>query len=93
VFPDTRSPPSPLDPPLPQAASVRSAAPDAGAGEDRPHSAPPKNPQVELPLDLPNLATVMKTAVFNPVYKGKFHCVKAAAGGENWVPQDVGQYG
>jgi arylsulfatase A-like enzyme len=56
-------------------------------------SSPPKNPQVELPLDLPNLATVMKTAGLNPVYKGKFHCVKAAAGGENWVPQDVGQYG
>jgi arylsulfatase A-like enzyme len=50
-------------------------------------SSPPKNPQVELPLDLPNLATVMKTAGLNPVYKGKFHCVKAAAGGENWVPQ------
>lgn len=56
-------------------------------------SFPPKNPQVELPLDLPNLATVMKSAGLNPVYKGKFHCVKAAAGGENWVPQDVGQYG
>jgi Sulfatase len=56
-------------------------------------SFPPKNPQVELPLDLPNLATVMKSAGLNPVYKGKFHCVTAAAGGENWVPQDVGQYG
>jgi len=54
---------------------------------------PPKNPQRELPLALPNLATVMRSAGLNPVYKGKFHCVKAAAGEENWVPQDVDQYG
>src|SRR6185436_2084847 len=33
-------------------------------------------PQAELPLDLPNLATVMSGAGFNSVYKGKWHCSK-----------------
>ena len=35
-------------------------------------------PQVELPTDLPNLATVMSAAGYNVVYKGKWHCSKPA---------------
>ena len=48
-------------------------------------------PQVELPLVLPNIATVMSAAGYNVVYKGKWHMSKPA--GEQWVPSDVGQYG
>lgn len=48
-------------------------------------------PQVELPLDLANLATVMSAAGYDVVYKGKFHLVKPA--GSTWSPEDVGQYG
>ena len=48
-------------------------------------------PQVELPLVLPNIATVMSAASYNVVYKGKWHMSKPA--GEQWVPSDVGQYG
>jgi choline-sulfatase len=49
-------------------------------------------PQVEMPLHLPNLATVMEAAGYAPVYKGKWHLNKPADGSV-WVPQDVGQYG
>ena len=37
-------------------------------------------PQVELPTDLANLATVMSAAGYNVVYKGKWHCSKPAGG-------------
>jgi choline-sulfatase len=50
-----------------------------------------KNPQVELPLDLKNIATAMSAAGFNVVYKGKWHCSKPA--GATWVPSDIGKYG
>jgi choline-sulfatase len=50
-------------------------------------------PQVELETSFPNLATVMAAGGYTPVYKGKFHCNKAAAGDDNWVPEDVNQYG
>jgi arylsulfatase A-like enzyme len=53
---------------------------------------PPKNPQVELPTDLANLATVMKAAGYNVVYKGKWHCSKPATPGEA-VPADLEKYG
>jgi len=36
------------------------------------------NPQVELPVNLNNVATVMSAAGFNVVYKGKWHCSKAS---------------
>lgn len=52
---------------------------------------PAGNPQVELPLDLPNIATVMSAAGYNAVYKGKWHVDKPA--GQNWEPEDVGKYG
>ena len=54
---------------------------------------PPRNPQVELPLDLPNIATVMSAAGYHVVYKGKWHCNKPADPNGIWVPSDVGQYG
>ena len=58
---------------------------------------PVKNPQVELPADLPNIATVMAAAGFNVVYKGKWHCSKASTaadlatyGFQRWNPPDAG---
>lgn len=53
----------------------------------------PPNPQVELPLNLANIASVMSAAGYNVVYKGKWHLNKPAGGANNWVPADVGQYG
>jgi choline-sulfatase len=50
-------------------------------------------PQVELPRDLKNAATVMSAAGYTPVYKGKFHCCKPADGGTNWAPSDITPYG
>jgi choline-sulfatase len=54
--------------------------------------APPKNPQVELATSFKNPATVAAAAGYNPVYKGKFHCVKPA-NGSTYVTEDVNQYG
>jgi arylsulfatase A-like enzyme len=48
-------------------------------------------PQVELPTDLKNLATVMKAAGYNVVYKGKWHCSKPA--GAKAEPSDLEKYG
>ncbi|HEX6688484.1 MAG TPA: sulfatase-like hydrolase/transferase [Solirubrobacterales bacterium] len=56
--------------------------------EDMPAS---EYPQVELPVDLKNLATVMKAAGYNVVYKGKWHCSKPA--GSEAVPADLEKYG
>jgi arylsulfatase A-like enzyme len=53
---------------------------------------PPKNPQVDLPVDLKNLATVMKAAGYHVVYKGKWHCAKPAEK-ENAQPSDLEKYG
>ena len=50
-------------------------------------------PQKEMPLDLPNIATVMKAAGFSTPHKGKFHLTKPANPDGTWAPQDVGQYG
>lgn len=48
-------------------------------------------PQVELPQNLKNVASVMAAAGYNVVYKGKWHLSKPV--GESWAPSDVGQYG
>lgn len=48
-------------------------------------------PQVELPQNLKNVATVMAAAGYNVVYKGKWHLSKPA--GADWEPSDVDQYG
>jgi arylsulfatase A-like enzyme len=52
----------------------------------------PEYPQVELPVELKNLATVMKAAGYNVVYKGKWHCSKPATP-EHAVPADLEKYG
>jgi choline-sulfatase len=54
---------------------------------------PDKYDQVELPLDFANLATVMKAAGYNVVYKGKWHLSKPPHGGTDWEPRDVEKYG
>jgi choline-sulfatase len=51
----------------------------------------PQYPQVELPLNLPNIATVMSAAGYNVVFKGKWHMSKPL--GADWAPEDVNQYG
>lgn len=48
-------------------------------------------PQVSLPLDLPNIATVMNAAGYHTPYKGKWHVSKPA--GSDWAPDDLAQYG
>lgn len=50
--------------------------------------------QVELPRppELPNLATVMRAAGYNVIYKGKWHCSKPAEK-ENAKPSDLERYG
>jgi choline-sulfatase len=52
----------------------------------------PQYPQVELALTFKNPASVVASAGYTPVYKGKFHCVKPA-NGTTFVPEDVNQYG
>jgi len=49
-------------------------------------------PQVDLPVELKNLATVMKAAGYNVVYKGKWHCSKPATP-EDAQPSDLEKYG
>ncbi len=53
-----------------------------------------KNPQVEMPLPaaMPNMATVMKAAGYNVVYKGKWHLSKPPAG-EEATPAEAAAYG
>jgi choline-sulfatase len=48
--------------------------------------------QVELSTSFKNPATVVAAAGYNPVYKGKFHCVKPA-NGSTYTTEDVNQYG
>lgn len=53
---------------------------------------PRKYDQVQMPLDLPNIATVMRAAGYQVVYKGKWHLSKPVKG-QPWRPHDVEQYG
>jgi len=55
---------------------------------------PRKNPQVEMPLPsvMPNVATVMKAAGYNVVYKGKWHLSKPAPG-KAARPAEAAKYG
>jgi choline-sulfatase len=48
-------------------------------------------PQVELPVDFENVATVMGAAGYEVVYKGKWHLSKPA--GPHFVPADIAKYG
>ncbi len=54
----------------------------------------PKNPQVNMPLPevMPNIATVMKAAGYNVVYKGKWHVSKPRHGQEA-TPAEAERYG
>jgi arylsulfatase A-like enzyme len=56
--------------------------------EDMPAS---QYPQVELPLDLKNIASVMSAAGHTVVFKGKWHCSKP--NGKHWVRNDLRRYG
>jgi arylsulfatase A-like enzyme len=49
-------------------------------------------PQDEMPVDLPNMATVMTAAGFHSIYKGKWHCSKPINGTE-FTQADLAQYG
>jgi len=53
----------------------------------------PKYPQQVLPMDLPNLGTVMAAAGYATPYKGKFHLTKYPEKAEGFVPHDVNKYG
>jgi arylsulfatase A-like enzyme len=48
-------------------------------------------PQVEMPVDFANIASVMRAAGYNVVYKGKWHLNKPA--GSEFTPADVAKYG
>jgi arylsulfatase A-like enzyme len=48
-------------------------------------------PQVPLPIDFPNIATVMSSAGYHVPYKGKWHMSKMA--GSDWSPEDIAKYG
>jgi choline-sulfatase len=52
-----------------------------------------KYPQHEMPLDLPNPATVMAAAGYSTPYKGKFHLTKPIKPDGTWAPHDVEKYG
>ncbi|HEX6370927.1 MAG TPA: sulfatase-like hydrolase/transferase [Longimicrobium sp.] len=53
---------------------------------------PLKYDQVQMPLDLPNIATVMGAAGYSVVYKGKWHLSKPGPN-QPWTPHDVEKYG
>lgn len=48
-------------------------------------------PQVELPANLKNLASVMSESGYDVVYKGKWHISKPR--GEEFAPSDLAKYG
>ncbi len=66
--------------------------PAEGSVNEKGEPISPTYPQVELPTDLANLATVMKAAGYNVVYKGKWHCSKPAIK-EDAKPSDLEKYG
>jgi len=53
----------------------------------------PQYPQVELPTDLNNLATVMSGAGYEVVYKGKWHLSKPKSESGDFVSEDLLPYG
>lgn len=48
-------------------------------------------PQVELSPDLTNVASVMKAAGYEVVFKGKWHLSKPL--GDDWAPEDLARFG
>ncbi len=66
--------------------------PAEGSVNEKGEPIEPTYPQVELPTDLANLATVMRAANYNVAYKGKWHCSKPATPGDA-KPSDLEKYG
>jgi choline-sulfatase len=66
--------------------------PAEGSVNEKGEPESPTYPQVNLPTDLANLATVMKGAGYNTVYKGKWHCSKPAIKNDA-QPSDLEKYG
>jgi choline-sulfatase len=60
--------------------------------EDMPFPEYPYQVNLPQPPVLPNLATVMRAAGYNVIYKGKWHCSKPAQK-ENAQPSDLERYG
>ncbi|HET9198400.1 MAG TPA: sulfatase-like hydrolase/transferase [Solirubrobacterales bacterium] len=60
--------------------------------EDMPFPEYPHQVELPRPPEMPNLATVMRAAGYNVVYKGKWHCSKPAEK-ENAQPSDLARYG
>jgi choline-sulfatase len=60
--------------------------------EDMPFPEYPYQVELPPPPALSNLATVMKAAGYNVIYKGKWHCSKPARE-ENAQPSDLERYG
>lgn len=60
--------------------------------EDMPFPEYPHQVELPRPPAMPNLATVMRAAGYNVVYKGKWHCSKPAEK-ENAQPSDLERYG
>ncbi len=60
--------------------------------EDMPYPEYPYQVELPRPPELSNLATVMKAAGYNVIYKGKWHCSKPAQK-ENAQPSDLERYG
>lgn len=60
--------------------------------EDMPFPEYPFQKELPRPPEMPNLATVMRAAGYNVVYKGKWHCSKPAQK-EDAQPSDLERYG
>jgi arylsulfatase A-like enzyme len=60
--------------------------------EDMPFPEYPHQVELPRPPEMPNLATVMRAAGYNVIYKGKWHCSKPAQK-ENAQPSDLERYG
>jgi choline-sulfatase len=60
--------------------------------EDMPFPEYPYQRELPRPPEMANLATVMRAAGYNVVYKGKWHCSKPAQK-ENAQPSDLERYG
>jgi arylsulfatase A-like enzyme len=60
--------------------------------EDMPFPEYPHQVELPRPPALPNLATVMRAAGYNVIYKGKWHCSKPAQK-EDAQPSDLERYG
>lgn len=60
--------------------------------EDMPYPEFPYQSELPRPPQMANLATVMRAAGYNVIYKGKWHCSKPATP-ENAVPADLEKYG